>query len=258
MHISRKIKNLPNAVAGVFLMLKNVRTFSNAIFDEKRVAIVGPADSAYRKQNGAFIDGFDYVIRFNKAHYLIRSGTKESKIGKKFDILCHNFFENTYSGGGELDFNLYDQLGIQYVLNPRATYDGYRGIFNYYKKYLSNRKVHCLPRSFYAPLQEQFGDKRPTTGLAALYMVLKSNFSECFITGFTFFRTPYGKGYRDDMIKLEDTIEHIQKEGLHDPELEFQIFKDLLKENRYKNIELDETLQLLCTESDRTHENKKI
>lgn len=234
---------IAHGIQGILLMMKYSTTFDTNVLKGKRIAIVGPANSAYGTGRGEYIDGFDYVIRINKAAMLVSSGKASADIGKKTDILCHSFFENEYSGGGPLDFKLYDQLGIRYVINPIPTNFGRRGTFNFYKKYRLAQKVYSLATEPYRKVEAAFGRFRPTTGFCALKLAIEADFAELFITGFTFFRTPYGDGYRDALKDMEANRKHIEKENHHSPEIEYQEFKKMLTENARKNICTDDTLQ---------------
>lgn len=243
-----KLQQIAKAGAGLVMLGLKAKKFDTSIFDGKRIAIVGPASSAYNTGKGSFIDSFDYVIRINKATKLMAEGKSSEDIGTKTDILFHCFFENNYSGGGPLDMALFDRLGIKYVVNPLSNFFGYRNAFNFYKKYLSDRTIYMLDNSYYQNLKAYFGTYIPTTGFSALNAALNSNFSELYITGFTFFKTPYGDGYRDEMKELEKTQKYIAESKLHDPELEYAKFKEILKLNKHKNVVLDPTLeQILAT-----------
>lgn len=209
----------------------------------KRVAIVGAANSAYNSGKGSYIDNFDVVIRVNKAPLTLKDGKWKNDIGSKTDILFHSFFENEQSGGGPLDIELYDALGIQYLINPIAVYGGFRVTFNFYKKYLLPRTVYALQRSVYRQMERKLKEFKPTIGFCALHSVLEAEFSELYITGFTFFKTAFGDGYRNDMKEATQVQQYIKKAGLHDPDLEFNIFLEELQTNKSKNIILDDTLK---------------
>lgn len=234
---------LSRAFLGLFLSLGYTRRFPVEIFKGKRIAVVGPASSAYNTGKGEFIDSFDYVIRINKAPYLIKEGKFAADIGTRTDILFHSFFENEFSGGGALNFSLYDSLGIKYIVNPRPGYAGWRVRFNFFKKYLAARKIYTLKRRPFHEMKIHFGTYEPTTGLCAIKCVIEAEYSELYITGFTFFKTSYGEGYRDSMKEVEKTREYISKMKIHDPDLEFEEFKRILGENKQKNILLDQALQ---------------
>ena len=74
-------------------MVLSVRVFSiKKNFKNKRIAIVGAADSVFDEKNGDFIDSFDIVIRINKAA-LVWDKEKSDYLGSKFTFLFHSFFE---------------------------------------------------------------------------------------------------------------------------------------------------------------------
>jgi len=240
-------KRIIKALWGLVLLPLYIKKFDPKLFDNKRVAIVGPADSVLNTNLGEYIDSFDYVVRMNKSPYVIKEGSHEKDIGKKLDVLFHCFYENEISGGGKLDLSLYDQLGIRYVVNPQFTLEGLRTIYNFYKKYLVRRNMYFLSPKISFNAKKIFYPHRPTTGFSAIHSVLNSKCSEVFITGFTFFRTAYTDGYRDSMKKALQAREHIEKANLHKPERELIEFKRLLKANTDKKILLDKALTSICT-----------
>lgn len=208
----------------------------------RRIAVVGPASSAFDEENGKFIDDFDVVIRINKAATVVHDGKNERFIGRKTTILFHSFFENEESGGGPLNFSLFDTVGIKFVVNPRSTFSGQRNTFNFYKKYLQPRDVYTLPSSVYKKICSPLNGFRPTIGFVALsYAIQFVEFKELFITGFTFYRTPFAKGYRDHMQTPEKVRNFMAKQGLHDVDQEYRAFVDIFRESS-KNITLDKAL----------------
>jgi hypothetical protein len=236
------------AVYGLFLFWRHEQLFHISLLKGKRIAIVGPANSAFGTGRGQYIDGFDFVIRINKAPFQLRDGKFAHDIGTRTDILFHSFFENEFSGGGPLDFELYDSMGIQYVINPIPTFFGKRVTFNFFKKYLLPRSVCTLPTAPYRALVKSFGRFRPTTGFCALHVVLQAEFSELFITGFTFFKTPYGDNYRDSLKDVAVNKKYIQDSAIHNPDVEYEQFKVLLNEAREKTIVTDALLQAILAQ----------
>jgi hypothetical protein len=226
----------------VLFIIYNRRLSFNEIIKGKRVAIIGAANSAYQKNNGQDIDNFDIVIRINKAPHLLKNGKWKDQIGSKADVLFHSFYENEVSGGGPLDLDVYDRLRIRYIVNPINGYGGLRVTFNFYKKYLASRITYRLNRLWYLDTLRQLQGFQPTIGFCALKAALESDFSELFITGFTFFKTPFGEGYRDGLKEVVEIKKFIKDAGLHDPDLEFAMFLKLLDKYRHKKIIMDETL----------------
>lgn len=243
------------AIRGLFLFLKYERPFDLAQLNGKRIALVGPANSAFNTGRGKYIDDFDYVIRINKAPFQLQAGKHAADIGTKTDILFHSFFENEFSGGGPLDFQLYDALGIRFVINPIPTFFGKRVTFNFYKKYLLKRVVYSLAGRPYARWVTAFGKFRPTTGFCALHMAMEAGFSELFITGFTFFKTAYGDGYRDSLKDVTVNKQYIRDSDIHNPDIEYEQFKLLLQAHQHKKIVTDGVLKkILAQDSIRINE----
>lgn len=239
------------AALGLIFFFRNVKIFNpNKVLKSKRVAIIGAADSALKHEAGEFIDSFDFVIRLNKA--LITYSPENTKyIGSKTDLLLHNFHENLDSGGaGPIDWETFEKFQLKYLIQAKADFGGLRNLFNYFKKYLNDeKKVYRYSINYYRKIKKMFGNFHPTKGFCALYMALKSEADEIYITGFTFFKTDYADGYRDNIKTVKANLEHIKNQGLHDPELEFQNFLKILKNSTVRKIYVDTQLyQILLLE----------
>jgi hypothetical protein len=233
-------------IVGVLLYLFYSKKLDfTSLLKNKRVAIVGAANSAYQTGKGSYLDGFDYVIRINKAPHLVHANTWAEDIGTRTDILFHSFFENEQSGGGKLDMAIYDKQGIKFIINPIAAYAGYRVTFNFYKKYLVSRKTYSLDKKWFQELETKLDGFRPTIGFCALSAVLRADFSELYITGFTFFKTAFGEGYRDHMKDSDSVRSFIKDAGIHNPDKEFEVFCTILRSNINKNVVLDPTLKAI-------------
>ncbi len=239
------MKKYFDAVRGLGLAFSGIKVFDLNVLRSRRVAIIGPASSAFNTGKGGFIDNFDIVIRVNKSALTVDSSRHSGDIGTRTDILFHCFLENMYSGGGPLDFGMYERQGIKYVVNPRNEWSGLRSSFNFYKKYLSPTVTYVLPRKLYSEISNAMGGYRPTTGFSALFAALESQFSELYIAGFTFFKTAYGTGYRDEMKEANQARDFMKQVGLHNPDVELDEFKKLLRRHATKNIHLDQELQTI-------------
>ncbi|KHL68552.1 hypothetical protein SF06_27000 [Pseudomonas flexibilis] len=78
---------------------------------------------------------------------------------------------------------------------------------------------------------------------------MRSDFKELHITGFTFFKTAYADGYRDEYKSSSEAISLATGSGNHDPDDELRIFKEIyLSFKDSKCIYLDSALQqlMLC------------
>lgn len=234
-----------NSIKGLILMLTSIKISKvEEIFKDKRVAVIGAADSAFKKENGNYIDDFDLIVRVNKAPYSWHP-QKAKYIGSRTDVLFHSFYENTDSGGGPIDFELFEKRGIKYVINPNCNLKGLLTHLNYYKRNLNKKRTYLLPRKLYRKMTANFGQIIPTVGYSALYTVLNSNCKEIFITGFTFFKTPYANDYRDHLKDMEINKEHLKSQGIHNPDLELAEFirqKGINEKESSTKIVLDDAL----------------
>ncbi|SKB36645.1 Glycosyltransferase family 29 (sialyltransferase) [Salegentibacter holothuriorum] len=213
---------------------------------DKRVAIIGAADSVFDEKNGDYIDSFDVVIRINKSA-LVWNKENADYLGSKFTYLFHSFYENNYSGGGPINFKEFKKLGIQNLVHPNSDSKGLKAHLNFYKRHLKLKKTYILSPRLYKKITKELGCFQPTVGFSAIYSALNTDCKELYLTGFTFFKSPYLPGYRDD---LRDTISnkrHIEKQGIHDPDVEFEVFKNLVQNSGNKRIILDSRLRKLIT-----------
>lgn len=233
----------------ILLMLFYIKIFNpKKDFRAKRVAIVGAADSVLENKNGKIIDDYDIVIRINKAPHSW-SFEKSDYLGSKFTYLYHSFFENDFSGGGTVDWGLFKQLGIKKVINPNNSKSGLKSHLNYFKRNLFFHKTYILSKKSSDIIRYDLNGYIPTVGFSALLSVLQSDCKEIFITGFTFFKTSYVDGYRDNLQSIKINNDHILAQGLHDPNTEFIAFKRALSVSPCENIKFDSKLQEILQNS---------
>lgn len=235
---------IKNTLKGLYLLLTSTKIFKpQDIFSGKRVAVIGAADSAFEREMGGLIDDYDIIVRVNKAPHSW-TPKKAKFIGSRTDVLFHSFFENNESGGGPIDFKLYERQGIKYVVNPNLNKMGLVAHLNYFKRNGIKRTTYLLSRSFYNEINEGFGKVIPTVGFYALSTLLKSECKEIYISGFTFFKTPYANDYRNHLLDMNENQKHLKQQGMHDPELEFQLFRKQLNKIKKSStlIILDATL----------------
>lgn len=124
----------------------------------KRVAIVGNASSIFDKQNGALIDSFDVVIRFNKG-----------------------FIKNPESQGTKVDIHL-----LAVVLNDKE-YNLLRPKFRINRSRFYNNPCKTIMWKDRKRLcQKEF---QPSTGFMAIDLCLSSKAKEIVLFGFDFGKT---------------------------------------------------------------------
>lgn len=253
------IRKIISYLQGFFYFIKNVKFFNaNKILKDKRVVIIGAADSAFKNRQKNYIENFDFIIRLNKA-VITWKQEQDEFVGSRTDILFHGFVENFDSGGGgTLDIPLFKKFGVRYLVQPRFDKDGIRNIINFYRKYkASGTRTYLLGASAYKEIKNLFGKYHPTKGFNAIATAIKSNCSEVALIGFTFFKTPYASGYRDNIIDIQSNLKHIADQGLHDVEMEYQNFLKLVnKYHHTKKILVDATLYDILLNESRDYANK--
>lgn len=231
-----------NTFNGLRMMTSSTNIFKpEEHFKNKRVAVIGAADSAFAEEKGDYINDFDYVIRINKAPHSLTS-EKAKFVGNRTDVLFHSFYENTESGGGPIDFDLYAKQGVKFLVNPNSDMEGLKTHLVYYKRNLNDQPTYLLPIGFYSKLRKNFGKWVPTVGYSALYTAMNSGAKEVYVTGFTFFKTPYADDYRDHVKDMEKNNKFIEKQGLHNPDLELMEFIRQKKETESRVV-MDKALE---------------
>lgn len=236
-------------LAGIYYMMSSLKIFkAEETFKNKRIAVIGAASSAFSEKNGSYIDDFDIVVRVNKAPHNLNAENIPF-LGSKTTILFHSFYENEYSGGGLIDWKLYKKLGIEKVVNPNMTSKGLLTHLNFYKRHREKRKTYIISKKDYKTIITGLAGNIPTVGFSSLLLLLNSECEELYITGFTFFSSPYYKGYRDELRDVDINQHHINKQGIHNPQLELALFKKALHHSKPKKIIFDAELNNIIRSS---------
>ena len=236
------MKKLINHINGLQAFHQKVENFdSKKEFKGKKVAVIGAADTIYNKENGKYIEEFDIIVRVNRAPHSWKA-SDEKFLGKRIDILYHSFFENDKSGGGKIDQKLFKNFGIRKIVNPNNNKIGRTAQLNFYKRHGSYLTTYLLSKDQSENIYDRFKGKLPTIGFYALASALLAETKELYISGFSFFRTGYVDGYRDDLNNAKANKKHIETQNLHDPDLEWFVFIEILKDSPSKKIILDDYL----------------
>lgn len=225
-----------------------IRIFDEKLLKDKRVIIIGPADTSVSYMSGSEIDGFDYIVRVNKSPLSVTG--MEEKVGSRTDILYHCFSEDEIDGGGRIDFDVLHKQNNKYIVysyaEPVLEHVFYKTV-NKYK----GKVFHRVRSDFFKTVKQDYPAKWPTTGLQAILHLMTCDFKELHITGFTFFRTGYVKGYTSEEINKSvlSRKKQIERSGSHSYEGELDLFIKYLKFFRGKNIFVDEVIKGLVKES---------
>src|SRR5690606_19448783 len=90
--------------------------FEDSNYKDKKIIILGPADTSLSYLSGIEIDSFDYVVRLNKSPLNLKG--KAALLGSRTDILYHCFDEDPASGGGVIDLNLLKEQENKFIIYP--------------------------------------------------------------------------------------------------------------------------------------------
>tara|TARA_Y100000590_G_C15631160_1_gene981255 strand:- start:486 stop:1265 length:780 start_codon:yes stop_codon:yes gene_type:complete len=212
-------------------------------FENKRVIVVGPSPHLVGKNYGEFIDSFDLVVRINELGVI--SGMAKD-YGSRTDICFLTLTKDAvkiYSIMKE-EVNL-DSLKLvihprdEHNLNPLTMSGKTKNVKDYYKNLDIKVNFQHLEDPTFEKRCEIFGCF-PSTGSLAIYEILKYNFSELFICGFSFYTTKYiysPKGMEYYRIPKQNQHKHNFRWSGHDTEQEVKVLRKLIK--KHNNIEGD-------------------
>ena len=189
-----------------------------SIIENKRVAIVGPADYINKEltdKHGDYIDSFDIVIRFNGMIKYPEENTDisfEKYYGKKFNILASSFW-NKLDGGAQfhysknparyLDINMYKDISHDLILFESFNRTLFANIYNKNKSFFDkkNNFSYCnVPteksaKNYLNKLYPNYSS--PTTGIITIEHILTMKPKELYVTGVTCFQDKKHNGFYD-------------------------------------------------------------
>ncbi|WP_026452241.1 glycosyltransferase family 29 protein [Aequorivita capsosiphonis] len=225
-----------------FYINKLLYKFNPEWFSNKRIALIGGADSVLQQKHGDFIDDFDVVVRINKGVELIDK--QKDYVGTKTDILFHSFLDNSKEiGSSPITVDLWKKHKVQHIVyskNYRIAEEGIYDIILFGKKSGGKTKFSNLPKDLYMKSLEALAPQCPTTGFIAINTILNCKPKELYISGITFFKTPHNGIYRPQ--NIEEFKKHFNNSPKsHNPEREYAYFKNLYLKNK-SIIRLDNVL----------------
>ena len=203
----------------------------------KRVVIVGPAPSIVGSKQGELIENYDIVVRVNKA--LLMKVDMSEDIGKRTDIL-YNCMNNHPENGGPLPISLLKENNVKYVCcpYPRDVWFAQKDIIRFEGENKGQVPFHVIDSAYYKKIERSMGT-RPNTGIVAILDLIKYSISELYITGFTFFKGGYAKGYRDKDEK--GVMDYMAIHGNHKQEPQMNYMKEIFKNDG--RITMDDALR---------------
>lgn len=225
--IKKRIRGMLSLAKFKVLSYKTLEKFDPLWIRGKRVALVGSADSACKEILGDYIDGFDVVVRLNKGVELV-SERNAPFIGTRTDLLFHCFYEAKRGGGSPVTLDLWKQKMVGRVVfcyNEKTIPYGPNLRFFYNKYKPKGIRIARISLDLSDDNFKKVLPFHPTTGFIALNTLLNCAPAELYVTGMTFFKTPFMHQYRDG--DLDYWKKDIKENGVHDPEIEYQAAKKL-------------------------------
>ncbi len=220
-------------------MLKNY-------FEDKKIVIVGPSPHLIGKNYGELIDSFDIVVRINELGVV----TEMSKdYGSRTDISFLSLSEEA--------IEIYSQMkkevnleSLKLIVHPRHEYN-----FNpiklektkHVKEYFDSLNLDIDFLQITDPTFEErckIFECFPGTGSLTIFEILKYNFSELFVCGFSFYTTKYRyspKGIEYFRIPKKNQHKHNYRMSGHDTRQEVRVLRKLIK--NHKNVNGDSYFQ---------------
>ena len=238
------------------------------IFENKKVAIIGPSPSIRNNENGEYIEkNYDIIVRVNKQWKF--DSKLEKYIGKRTDIL-YNCIDHDEDCGGVIDTNYLKRTGVKLIVdplkldyfNPRTRdnifHSSYR-LNNYVFFHLNNQHIinfGMVNKTLYEKWDKE-SDTRINTGMLCIIDILHYNAKEVYVKGFSFFKDGYLSSYRNVIFGnkcIEETSSNIvldvmKRGGNHNQEKQWIYLKKLLENKEMKekfkpDMILDKILKL--------------
>lgn len=199
--------------------------FDENWFKDKRVAIIGGADSILNEKLGDYIDSFDVVVRVNKGVDVIDK--QHEYVGKRTDVLFHCLYEDINKGGSPITAERWIQNNVKHIIfSHNFLYSSFasRYFLNFLRKTNRNIQLSQVPRRLFYKNIKAIRPYGPTTGFIAINTIFNCSPKELYLTGITFFKTPHNKSYRN--VQFRD-IAVLKKQNKHDVDAEYEYIKKL-------------------------------
>ena len=212
------------------------------LFKQKRVVIVGPAESTLLNKNGSIIDSYDIIVRVNRGIEPISEYSEY--IGTRTDVLYNCMLERP-DNGGIINVNELQKNKVAIVIyHPEVSFSGVAynkppsTAIKPIKKLKDANIENCMiDYNFYNSISDKV-KCRPNTGYIAIHHILSFDIKELYITGFTFYMDNFMAGYKEHLDNdkftkkcfhsrrhnQENMFQHLKKCKFNDPRIKTDIF----------------------------------
>jgi len=183
------------------------------LIQNKKVALVGPAQYLVGSGYGKEIDEHDIVVRINRGIELVFDHTED--IGRKADILYSCLIEKP-ANAGKLDGQiLKEKYGVKCLVTPpESTFGGISHSTGFHHlvdmktvKDISNHmSIRIVEHTFHTYLAKKISC-RPNTGFLAIYDLLMQRPEKLSIYGFSFYLDGFIPGCKEGIIQEQNKNE---------------------------------------------------
>ncbi|WP_227368685.1 glycosyltransferase family 29 protein [Halomonas sp. M20] len=214
-----------------FLFYKNMEPVScSSLFENKIVAIVGPAADLSGQGLGDKIDQADVVVKFNRMIDFDQS--QEVDYGEKIDILFHGLLPGGKVGNcGKIEPLRWKKKGLGAVIYPFYLESTGYCVANYFIKGGATLRTYKLLPEKYYHISDML-KSRPTSGMLAIILALKGDAKRVDVYGFSFFKTQHNSDY----FKGKNSLLVDEKKFNHSSDKEFELVERLIKESGKLNF----------------------
>lgn len=209
------------------------------IINNKKVLLLGPAPHVYSPSKTKDFQEFDVVVKVNKM--VEKSSFVDENLNNRNDVLYHCVHIDRQNGDEPYSIEKWRDMKVKHVRMPfSGTSAHYRMNNNRFIKLNKdyNLEFSISPVEVFDELVKNCNYSLPSTGIAAINDLIFNKPRLLDIRGFTFLKTGYNKGYKNEQWKKNKL--NRERSTKHNPEKQIEFFKKLYKNN--KNIKIDNEL----------------
>lgn len=209
------------------------------MFSDKRVVILGPAQTLFDDLEDLAVDSFDVIVRLNNGIALALEC--DGRLGSRTDVLFHNLNEQGERSAGSIPPALLLKHHVKYCVFPHWGFKGSKARAFAKKAELSAYPQVSLavpPVRFCEKLRRKLHGHQPTIGTSAILFFLECDVRELQLHGFTFFQTPYVEGYNDTVKTSRDAREWVAASKVHDPAQEKRVILDEVAQAQERGVKV--------------------
>lgn len=220
-----------------YLISKKRETLdASEYFKDKHVVIIGPCVEQSSDLEGR-VTKADVLVVVNKGHRLAQFAHLRRLVRDVVLFHCLDRSENT--GGGDCGSFELRNMGFKDVFYPLCEDRFDSKVVEFHRRNYSLMGLRRVRQESYDELRTDIKGYTPNTGYAAIWTIAKGACASLYVSGINFMRNPYNNGYHKHLDSQQKVIMLIEKYGNHNPDMDLESFRELVKAN---NIKVDSSL----------------